>query len=86
MKSPNSPKPSYAAHVEIITYGKESTSNPEWLLCQLALDGRLAPEFSIHKADWRSYATDEARMEMLTRQSVGLLDEFGDARQARIAA
>jgi len=77
---------SNSSRVEIITYGRTDPSNPEWLLCQLALDGRLAPEFSIHKADWRSYSTDAARMEMLTRQSAGLLDEFGDARYARIAA
>jgi hypothetical protein len=85
MVSPNT-SPQYARHVEIITFGKEDPSNPEWVLVQLALDGRLAPEFSIHKADWRSYSSEESRMEMLTRQSVGLLDEFGDARHARIAA
>lgn len=72
--------------VEILRYGQDDPSNGDWLICQLAVDGRLAPSFSIHKADWRAYEKDEDRLAMLTRQSIGLLDEFGDARFAAVAA
>ena len=70
--------------VEIIRFGQEDPDNSEWLVNQLAVDGKLAPAFSVHKADWQEYQDENSLIQMLTRQSIGLLDEFGDARHARI--
>lgn len=64
--------------VEILTIGRKEG---EWRECQLAVDGRLAIPFSVHEADWQAYQTDDERIQMLTRQAVSLLDEFGDARE-----
>ena len=68
--------------VELVTYGKQTG---EWLECQLAINGDLAIPFSIHRSDWDNYKTEQERIEMLARQSVGLLESYGDARsQPRI--
>jgi hypothetical protein len=68
--------------VEIINIGQR---NGEWYECQLAVDGKLAIPFSVHAEDWRNYPSEDKRLEMLTRQAISLLDEFGDARsQPRI--
>lgn len=64
--------------VEIITIGQK---NGEWRECQLAIDGKLAIPFSVHEEDWRAYPTEEKRIEMLARQSISLLDSYGDARE-----
>jgi hypothetical protein len=64
--------------VEIVTIGLKQG---EWRECQLAVDGRLAIPFSVHEEDWRSYTSDEKRLEMLARQSISLLDTYGDARE-----
>lgn len=66
--------------VELVRYGQDDPDNSEWFVCQLAVDGRLSVPFSIHKADWLSYPNEEQRIQMLTRQAIGLLDQYGDAR------
>jgi hypothetical protein len=65
-------------NVEIVTIGLKQG---EWRECQLAVDGKLAIPFSVHEEDWRSYRTEEERLQMLTRQAISLLDSYGDARQ-----
>lgn len=76
----------YAKRVEVLQFMREDPLNNEWLRFQLAVDERLAPEFSVHKADLAEYRDEQKLIDMLTRQSIGLLDEFGDARYAHIAA
>lgn len=64
--------------VEIVTIGLKQG---EWRECQLAIDGKLAIPFSVHEEDWRSYRTEGERINMLARQSISLLDTYGDARE-----
>jgi hypothetical protein len=64
-------------HVELLCYGRKEG---EWHHVEIAIDGVLATPFDVHAADWQNYPNDEARIQFLVRQAVGLVDTYGDAR------
>lgn len=67
--------------VEFIRYG---VKQGEWRECQIAIDGVLGLPFSVHESDWRMYRTDAERNEMLTRQAIAMLQDYGDARHQAV--
>jgi hypothetical protein len=71
----------YQGHViEVVEPG---TKAGQMRLVRVAVDGVLAVPFEVHEADFQRYPSAQLREQMLARQAMTLVENYGDARYLR---
>jgi hypothetical protein len=71
----------YQGHfIEVVEPG---TKIGQMRRCRVAVDGVPSIPFEVHEADFQRYPTALLRVQMLARQAMSLIENYGDGRYPR---